>query len=528
MTTSHLPAAPPSPTVSNTGTFFLYAATPWDRLSATYAKFCGPRPASCNKASSSPLDPFEVSVSRIPLLALVMGCTGSKQVGRSRGWSPSPCVRSHSLPIHYGGDVNALHRGVDDHHAVSLTSSTLGSLVLDRDDLSFDEKTMVKSTNDLPAVTTEANVVKGLVRAKTWSGMVDRRMPESPTMTPSNEPEVINAWELMAGLEDASSPHLSRADAVDCSLSFRTSRNPHRSSPDSELSSAASLPKPQRMQLSPVDSVVSDFDPAISTSFREALDALSPQQLSQSILQSPELDEEEKDKNKEPSRASATTGSIESAEGRDVPETIGIVRARINEFQQKIDVKRTRRNANSSDVASSLVCPPGGEGKVVFYFTSIRGILRTFEDCWAVRVILRGYGVRVDERDVSMHAGFKEELIGILGPGYGGNSLPRVFADGHHLGGADELRHLHEVGRLAKLMEFCEMEPQGKGRGDAASSCDGCGDVRFVLCRTCSGSCKVYVDAEEEEDDDFGRFRRCPDCNENGLVRCPLCCLQRD
>ncbi|CAL9039337.1 uncharacterized protein At3g28850-like [Musa acuminata AAA Group] len=456
-----------------------------------------------------------------------MGCTGSKQVGRRRGWSPGPCVGSHSLPVQYDGDVNALYWGGDDHHAVSLTSTTLGSLVLDREDLSFDEKAMIKSTNDLPAVTTEANVVEGLVRAKTLSGMVDRWIPESPTMTPSNEPEVINAWELMAGLEDASSPHLSLADAIDCSLSFRTSRDVHRSWPDSELSSAATLPKPQWMQLSPVDSVVSDFDPEISTSFREALDVLSPQQQSHSILQSPELDKEDKDKNKEPSPASARTGSIESADGREVPETIGIVRARINEFQQKIDVKKTRPNASSSEVASSLVCPPGGEGKVVFYFTSIRGILRTFEDCWAVRVILQGYGVRVDERDVSMHAGFKEELIDMLGPGYGGNSLPRVFADGHHLGGADELRHLHEVGRLSKLIECCEMESQGKGRGDAASSCDGCGDVRFVLCGTCSGSCKVYIEAEEEGDD-LGRFRRCPDCNENGLVRCPVCCLQRE
>jgi glutaredoxin domain-containing cysteine-rich protein 1 len=56
--------------------------------------------------------------------------------------------------------------------------------------------------------------------------------------------------------------------------------------------------------------------------------------------------------------------------------------------------------------------------------------------------------------------------------------------------------------------------------------------VRFVLCEVCSGSCKVYVDDEdepEEEGDECGGdsgagFRRCTECNENGIVRCPVCC----
>ncbi|CAA6669001.1 unnamed protein product [Spirodela intermedia] len=40
--------------------------------------------------------------------------------------------------------------------------------------------------------------------------------------------------------------------------------------------------------------------------------------------------------------------------------------------------------------------------------------------------------------------------------------------------------------------------------------------ARFVLCGSCDGGRKVF---DEEED----RRRRCPDCNENGLVRCPHC-----
>ena len=63
-----------------------------------------------------------------------------------------------------------------------------------------------------------------------------------------------------------------------------------------------------------------------------------------------------------------------------------------------------------------------------------------------------------------------------------------------------------------------------------AGACEACGDVRFVLCETCSGSCKVYVydeggqDEDDASDDGGGGFRRCPDCNENGIVRCPSCC----
>ena len=47
--------------------------------------------------------------------------------------------------------------------------------------------------------------------------------------------------------------------------------------------------------------------------------------------------------------------------------------------------------------------------------------------------------------------------------------------------------------------------------------CGSCGDVRFVPCGNCSGSRKVF-DEEEEV------LKRCLECNENGLIRCPDCC----
>ena len=62
--------------------------------------------------------------------------------------------------------------------------------------------------------------------------------------------------------------------------------------------------------------------------------------------------------------------------------------------------------------------------------------------------------------------------------------------------------------------------------------CEACGDIRFVPCETCCGSCKIYYEGDEDEneeeyvDGEVGEcgFQRCPDCNENGLIRCPMCC----
>ncbi|XP_039855127.1 uncharacterized protein At5g39865-like [Panicum virgatum] len=159
-------------------------------------------------------------------------------------------------------------------------------------------------------------------------------------------------------------------------------------------------------------------------------------------------------------------------------------------------------------------------GAVLLYFTSLRSVRRTFEDCRAVRAILRCYRVRLDERDVSMHAAFKSELRGLLlaagGGSFEGPALPRVFVGGRRdLGGAEDVRALNETGPGAT--------PAAAGRpGHVVAACAACGEARFVPCGTCHGSCKVFVG--DEGCRFAGCFRRCPDCNENGLIRCPLCC----
>ncbi|XP_068663525.1 uncharacterized protein At3g28850 [Aristolochia californica] len=169
---------------------------------------------------------------------------------------------------------------------------------------------------------------------------------------------------------------------------------------------------------------------------------------------------------------------------------------------------RRRRSQSSDYVLQSFVmkCPPGGENAVIIYTTTLRGIRKTFEDCNRVRSVIEAYDVRMIERDISMHSGFKEELRVLMG----GNSMrvPAVFVKGRLIGGADEVIKLEEEGNLKLLFE---------GIPPALEWCKGCGGMRFVMCLDCSGSCKI-LDKEGQ------KMVRCGHCNENGLIQCPVCC----
>jgi hypothetical protein len=73
--------------------------------------------------------------------------------------------------------------------------------------------------------------------------------------------------------------------------------------------------------------------------------------------------------------------------------------------------------------------PPGGEDRVVLYFTSLRGSRKTFDNCCIVKLILCGFRVLVDERDISMHAPFRQELQDLLGKLI---TVPRLFIAGKY------------------------------------------------------------------------------------------------
>ncbi|KAJ9159706.1 hypothetical protein P3X46_025185 [Hevea brasiliensis] len=151
-------------------------------------------------------------------------------------------------------------------------------------------------------------------------------------------------------------------------------------------------------------------------------------------------------------------------------------------------------------------CPPGDSDSVILYTTTLRGIRKTFEECNSIRFLLESFRVIFCERDVSMHMEFKEELWRVL---EGKVKPPRLFIRGRYIGGAEEVLRLHEQGKFRVLFEGV---PIDKSTGP----CEGCAGFKFVVCFNCSGSHRIV------EDD--GMSRKCQDCNENGLIICPLCC----
>nr|GEW58616.1 glutaredoxin-related protein [Tanacetum cinerariifolium] len=83
---------------------------------------------------------------------------------------------------------------------------------------------------------TSKQVPVGVIDAKTWSKMIDKKIlridPKTPvTTTPPWEPEMINAWELMEGFDDTS-PLRPKIDM--CSFSFHVNPNKFMLSLDDE------------------------------------------------------------------------------------------------------------------------------------------------------------------------------------------------------------------------------------------------------------------------------------------------------
>lgn len=180
--------------------------------------------------------------------------------------------------------------------------------------------------------------------------------------------------------------------------------------------------------------------------------------------------------------------------------------------------------------------------RVVLYITSLRGVRKTFEDCEAVRSAIRGLGIPLCERDISMDRGFRDELRELMkgkGKGKGSSIPPRLFVDGRYVGGVEEvMKIVEQQGSIAKLLQLQGLLPISRSRSRSGQevvvggcACEGCGGVGFLPCFTCHGSCKIMKEGYgvgigvKQQRNNYKRCMvlRCSDCNENGLVLCPIC-----
>ncbi|XP_038707165.1 uncharacterized protein At5g39865-like [Tripterygium wilfordii] len=169
---------------------------------------------------------------------------------------------------------------------------------------------------------------------------------------------------------------------------------------------------------------------------------------------------------------------------------------------------RNGKIRHAVSLSQSFISPPDDRRhqRITIYFTSLHVVRKTHEDCKIVRSILRGFRIPIDERDLSMDATYIDELQGILGSR--AVKLPSVFIGGIYVGGAEDIKELHETGELKQMIrELPHVDP---------SMCDACGGLTFVLCDQCNGSHKIYYE-------DVCGFLPCTACNRNGLIRCPSC-----
>ncbi|KAL1191893.1 hypothetical protein V5N11_007583 [Cardamine amara subsp. amara] len=308
------------------------------------------------------------------------------------------------------------------HHIVKLTSTTYGLLTLDPPPSS-------------PPMTPPEKFTIGTKPKSLWS---------EPRLIKS-EPEVINSWELMSGLDGES---------------FRFTP----------------LPK------TPVKYKVFGGD-----------------------------NKENSDPNRSNPRKSLNNGVFKPLDPK------------LNKDDSDPNRRNPRKSLDLKLLAEKFerICPPGGENRVVIYTTSLRGVRRTFEACNAVRAAVESFGVVVCERDVSMDRGFREELVTLMAKRVGNDETtvaalpPRVFVKGRYIGGAEEVLKLVEEGSFEELIGGI---PKKKAGGCEGGACDGCGGLFFLPCFRCNGSCKVVKG--------WGSAAvgvRCNECNENGLVPCPIC-----
>lgn len=370
------------------------------------------------------------------------------------------------------------------NHVVSLTSSTYGALKLDKD--------------------------------QPQQHSISECLVEQRKSVSRQEPEIINAWELMGDLEDGGVPISIPAKKSPKATSFlRGIANLDAKSPLKFLNQMGSPKKFMKSGGKENKGQINGYGTGIARwdySPKRVLKACNFQENSRK--NSPSL--------RTPLKCDITgmdLGMI-SSRRRSLgplfdPELVATFEKELSEegeqIKKMVSATPTKQKARNWRESESILepfdknCPPGGENSVVIYTTTLRGIRKTFEDCNAARSIIQSHHVQMFERDVSMDSGFKEELRGLTGTKQ--VKIPVVFVKGRLIGGAVEIVKLEEEGKLGILFD---------GIPRAAMGCRGCDGVRFMMCMVCNGSCKVL-------DEDGKKTIKCGECNENGLIQCRIC-----
>ncbi|XP_057720650.1 uncharacterized protein At3g28850-like [Arachis stenosperma] len=426
-------------------------------------------------------------------LSLSLASSSSSSSSSTSSSSASNCFNSSpKVPKAMSLQMPLVHhpptKKGDTHHLVFLTSTTYGSLLL------IDQK--------------DSNFMKDSPPSHAADESQKTEEQEQSSLSPDS---VINTWELMHDLDeeakeqeqDLTHLHITTSSIVGDGVSHKTSSSCRYTAFDGsarkklldsfeslkEASSSSeklnmesenlSSKKPLWQHLSE-EALLAKLDPSVAWSYRRAL---SSRQL-----------------------GSNTNINIIITNNNNLYNN-GVRSMGSSPLYSSCSSSSTTTSFANNN--SNSVCHlPGTEDRIVVYCTSLRGIRKTFEDCCSVRMILRGFRVAVDERDISMDSSYRKELQDALG--VKAVTLPQVFIRGNHVGNAEDLKKLNENGDLARLL-------RGFPVHDPGFVCENCGDARFVPCPNCSGSRKVF---EEKE----GGLRRCPDCNENGLIRCSRCC----
>ncbi|XP_021908701.1 uncharacterized protein At3g28850 [Carica papaya] len=401
------------------------------------------------------------------------------------------CVSSKHFKKELTRDIILNNGGDYINHVVSLTSSTYGVLDIDNERRRKHQEQPVKEI----VVETAAGV---------------KRSP------PRDEPEVINAWELMEGLEEGVPMSVSAKKSPRTHVFLRGLADKDGRSPLKFLSQIGSPKKVKRFggkenrgQSNVMGSVPgrSGFSPKQTLKTINSLETPSRAVLRLSFPVKSELSDSGFLSQRRQSFSPLFDPDLVASYEKELCEEGEQIKMIISPAPQTRKLTKSQEYSEKILQSFEKICPPRGENAVVIYTTTLRGIRKTFEDCNTVRSIIGSHNVQMLERDISMDSGFKEDLRALMGKKE--VKIPLVFVKGRLIGGADEVVKLEEEGKLGILLE--EM-PRGIG-----SCCEGCGGVRFLMCVECNGSCKVMDEQQK-------KMVKCGECNENGLIQCPICC----